>query len=107
MVGRKSARDPVKEKQWLEIVRRWKESGLNQSQFCKQESIDDKKFYYWQRQLKQRKLIELPRPKSKKVDPVPPAFLPIQVKPVQVPAPEEARVLLEIVTPAGYLVRIP
>lgn len=40
--------------QMLEMVDRWKQSGLSQKDFCKKESVTFHKFYYWYRRYRQQ-----------------------------------------------------
>ena len=47
-------RDLKKEKYWSEIIERHKRSGKSQAQFCKDESLNAHKFYYWNSVLAKR-----------------------------------------------------
>jgi len=47
-------RDLEKEKYWSEIIERHKRSGKSQAQFCKDESVNAHKFYYWHSVLAKR-----------------------------------------------------
>jgi len=100
-------RDPEKEKYWLAVMRRWQASGLNQSQFCRQENVPDARFFYWHKELKKRKLIEIAGTTAKKEGNGRPVFLPVEVKPVQDLQKRNGGQILEITTPGGYVVRIP
>ena len=40
-------RDLEKEKYWSEVIERHKRSGKSQAQFCRDESLNAHKFYYW------------------------------------------------------------
>lgn len=40
--------------QMVEMVDRWKQSGLSQKDFCKKESVTFHKFYYWYRRFHQK-----------------------------------------------------
>ena len=57
-----SNRDFKKEKYWLEIIERQKQSGKNQSQFCKDEGLADDKFSYWKKVLNKRYKEKKPTP---------------------------------------------
>jgi hypothetical protein len=46
--------NPEVRQQMLDLVDRWKQSGLSQSAFCKNESITFHKFYYWYRRFRQQ-----------------------------------------------------
>jgi hypothetical protein len=48
-------RDSDKEKYWSEIIKRHRESGKSQAQFCKDESLNAHKFYYWNSILAKRR----------------------------------------------------
>lgn len=47
-------RDLEKEKYWLGIVERQRQSGKSQAQFCKDEGLNDRQFYYWNSVLAKR-----------------------------------------------------
>jgi hypothetical protein len=47
-------RDVEKEKYWSEIIERHKRSGKSQAQFCKDESLNAHKLYYWNSVLAKR-----------------------------------------------------
>ena len=47
-------RDLEKERYWQEIIDRQKQSGKSIPQFCKDEGINDRQFYYWQSILTKR-----------------------------------------------------
>lgn len=42
----------VRRKQWLDIISACNASGLTKKDWCKQNGINIKSFYYWQRQLR-------------------------------------------------------
>jgi hypothetical protein len=48
------SRDFNKENYWREIIDRQRQSGKNQSQFCKDEGVADDKFSYWKKVLAKR-----------------------------------------------------
>ena len=43
-------RSEVKE-QWQQRLQAWRESGLNQKQWCEQNSIKQAQFWYWKKKL--------------------------------------------------------
>ena len=115
MAVRSTNRDLKKQQQWLEQVRRWQQSGLSQMEFCRREGLHDGKFYSWRSVLKKRGLVD-DQPEtgklksmSRSVAGAPACFVPVDVKPtpIQVNPPKDGLVALEIVTPGGYVVRIP
>lgn len=61
------SRDIKKEKYWQEIIERQRQSGKNQSQFCKDEGLASDKFSYWKKVLnkryKEKKPTQLPHNK--------------------------------------------
>ena len=112
MASGRARRDPQKEKHWLGIVRRWELSGLSQLEFCRTEGIADSSFYSWRRELTKRGLVDKVSSKPntaerKGISVKQPAFVPVEVK--ESPSGKGASVVhqLEIVTPGGYVVRIP
>ncbi len=73
-----SSRDPVKESYWREIIQRQRQSGKNQTQFCREEGLADDKFSYWKRALlKRQKEKKLPSIEGNKVG-VP--FVPVNIQ---------------------------
>lgn len=63
------ARDPQKEKFWVEKLAEQKRSGQTVRQFCEQHQLREVQFYYWQRALKGKRrekkqagFVELVRP---------------------------------------------
>lgn len=104
-----AGRDLSKQEYWLSVIQRWQESGLGQAEFCRNESICSKKLYAWRRSLTKRRLIKSAAASRvvKKTSEVAQAyFAPVEIKPmVDVKGVSLER--LEIVTPGGYVVRIP
>jgi hypothetical protein len=49
-----SKRDLKKEKYWSEVVKKHRQSGKSQAQFCKEEGLRDHQFYYWNSVLAKR-----------------------------------------------------
>ncbi len=113
MATKSTNRDFNKEQRWLEHLRQWQKSGLSQADFCRQEGLRENQFCYWRSALKKRGLVEgLPeRSKPKPVNEIaaPAYFVPVDVKPAPIPVdvPKNGLAVLEIVTPSGYVVRIP
>ncbi len=106
MAARKEKRDQAKQWYWIDLIQRWQDSGHSQATFCSQENVSVKQFYYWYRQLRARKLVPdvVPAVKTSKAAPAA-AFVPVQLNQAE---PAKARgFTLEIVTPAGYVIRIP
>ena len=61
-----AVREEYRLQKWAQIHRRCKESGLSNREFCRQNGIAEKTFYYWLRKLReaavsnQPELVELP-----------------------------------------------
>lgn len=47
-------RDPRKEQQWRQWLRRWQRSGLNVAAFCRQQGLPAPRFHAWRRILARR-----------------------------------------------------
>lgn len=47
--------------EWAEIYQRCKESGLSNREFCRQNGIAEKIFYYWLKKLRERNLEQQPQ----------------------------------------------
>jgi hypothetical protein len=49
---------------WKEHIRRWKESGLSQSEYCRKHGLKANRFWYWKKRLmpvrSQASLVEVP-----------------------------------------------
>jgi hypothetical protein len=61
-------RDLKKEKYWLELVEKHKESGKSQAQFCREQSLNAHQFHYWKTVLaKRRKTKDQAKPLESKV----------------------------------------
>ena len=61
--------------QWSEMIRACRESGLSNKEFCRQNGISEKTYYYWLRRLRQvacentqPKLVRLEAAKDKETD---------------------------------------
>jgi len=94
--------DPQRRQYWEEVVRRWQEGGQTVRAFCSAEGLHESAFYFWRRELAQRK--ELVVKKGKQVSAKKPAFLPVHV--VASHANETARGGVEIVLAQGRVVRV-
>ena len=45
-------RDELKE-QWQQRLKSWRESGLNQKQWCEQNNVRQHRFWYWKKKLEE------------------------------------------------------
>lgn len=59
----------AKQKHWQSIIEDWRQSGLSQSEYCRQHQIKPQHFYSWKNQLKKKLGQNDPKKKGK--------FLPI------------------------------
>jgi len=70
--------DPQKQRYWEDVVRRWRNGGQTVRAFCLAEGLHESAFYFWRRELAQRK-----KPAVKKGGAVSkkpgPSFLPVRV----------------------------
>lgn len=87
----KQRRDPQREQFWRETIAAWGNSGQSVSAFCSGRGLSEASFYGWRRTLRQRDL----RPASTLTVP---ALVPLRVL---------ADAVVEIVLPAGLVVRVP
>ncbi len=60
-------------KKWLEIMRQCAESGMTKRDYCLEQCINEKTFYYWQRRLRDRLSSSLQGPQD--ADALPQAFV--------------------------------
>ena len=89
-------RNDLKE-QWQQRLQSWRESGLNQKQWCEQNNIRQPQFWYWK-----KKLEEMPAALSHKSKNTP-AFVPVAL--ASTPTPREAEpTSLAITLPNGLMV---
>ena len=51
--------------QWAGIIQNQKESGLNVKSYCKESGINEQKYYYWQRKLREAANEKLTKDQSK------------------------------------------
>lgn len=49
-----AVRDEYRAQQWAAVVQECAVSGLSNREFCRQRGIAEKRFYYWQRKLRQQ-----------------------------------------------------
>jgi hypothetical protein len=47
-------RDPAKERQWRQWLRRWRRSGLTGRDFCAEHGLSEPSFYAWRREIARR-----------------------------------------------------
>lgn len=89
-------RNDLKE-QWQQRLQSWRESGLNQKQWCEQNNIRQPQFWYWK-----KKLEEVPAALPHKIKNTP-AFVPIAL--ASAPTPREAEpASLAVTLPSGLMV---
>ena len=48
-----AVRDEYRLQEWAQIHRRCKESGMSNREFCQQNGISEKTFYYWLKKLRE------------------------------------------------------
>lgn len=80
------ATEPSEAHDWHEHFARWRESGLSQSDYCRQAGLSRHKFKYWRRKLEPA---SLKKRRHKKRDS---GFVPLQVQ----PAPREPGLSLSL-----------
>ena len=84
--------NPALEQTWRDRVTRFQTSGLSVRDFCRSEGLSEPSFYSWRRTIAQR---DAPTATDA------PAFVPLHVRPLPVPA------ALELVLRSGHVLRIP
>ena len=52
----RASRDPAKERYWREKVKQWRESGMSQAQFCREQSLNTSTFATWRKIIRHRDL---------------------------------------------------
>ncbi len=109
MAARTPHRDLEKQKYWLNKIEQWRASGSSKMEFCRQQGVSIEQFYYWHRELRKRKLVkdELGNPAERQKNKHLAKFVPVEIKPVLETSGKTFVERLEIVTPGGYIVRIP
>lgn len=60
----------VKLQQWSEIFQMRKASGLTIAEYCRENSIQPSKYYYWLKRVRQAACDQLPAPISKPTNPI-------------------------------------
>ena len=48
-----AVREEYRLKEWTEVYRRCRESGLSNREFCRQNGAAEKAFYYWLRNMRE------------------------------------------------------
>jgi len=95
---------------WQAVLRRWRRSGVDLVEFGRREGINDTTLSWWARKLRMRdcdrvraKATSAPKQKSKPKAATESAFARVRVIEA---APRENAIAIEIVTRAGYVVRV-
>ena len=70
------------------LIRKWKKSGTNQKDFCRQHDISIHAFHYWQKKLRQKQSTPVP------------GFIPVET----VPPTNESNGEIQIQYPNGVVV---
>ena len=90
-------RDPAKERFWRQTLTEQVTSGQSVRAFCRQRQLNESVFYFWRRELKQRKADKEPDAKGGAL------FVPIVAEPVaKTTAPT-----IEMTLPSGSVLRWP
>jgi len=55
-----AVREEYRLQEWAQIYRRCKESGLSNREFCRQNGIAEKTFYYWLKKLREAAISSQP-----------------------------------------------
>ena len=42
----------IRYQQWVQVIQEWSNSGLTKRDYCRQNGIDEKKLYYYQRRIR-------------------------------------------------------
>lgn len=56
-----AVRDEYRLKEWTEVYRRCRESGLSNREFCRENGIAEKTFYYWLKKLREAAIDSKPQ----------------------------------------------
>jgi hypothetical protein len=92
--------DPERRRHWEEVMRRWREGGQTVRAFCHAENLRESAFYFWRRELTQRRRrTSKPAAGANNV----PSFLPVHLLK---PSATEAAHGVEIVLEKGRTVRV-
>ncbi|MEN6495789.1 MAG: hypothetical protein ABFD16_16025 [Thermoguttaceae bacterium] len=112
--------DPQRQRDWEEVMRRWRESGKAVRAFCRDEGVRESAFYFWRRELARRDgqgvgnairaqaslatpSARSPQQRSRWDGPTP-SFLPVRVvEPRRTEGPGGVEIVLE----QGRTVRVP
>lgn len=89
MSGRRC--DPELERFWRATLAAWEKSDQSVQVFCASRKLQEASFYRWRRTLRERD-------RRRPLGPQFPTFVPLRVVP---------QVVLEVVLPAGLVVRVP
>jgi hypothetical protein len=92
--------DPRKQHHWLQHVRRWQASQLSVREYCERQQLGEASFYAWKRTLQQRGLLSDTAPAAGRART--PLFVPVAVSTADATSHR-----LELVSPAGWTVRVP
>ena len=55
------ARNEYRKQQWTQIIRECQSSGLSNKEYCRQQGISEKSYYYWLRKLRNAAAGSLPQ----------------------------------------------
>jgi hypothetical protein len=93
--------DPSNERRWLELIRRWQQSGLGVRDFCKRQRLREANFFTWRRVLRQRGVLDELPPADGPRAATPPVFVKVAVDagPAAIPA-------IDLVLASGRLLRV-
>ena len=42
----------IRYQRWVQVIQDWNNSGLSKRDYCQQNAIDEKQFYYYQRRIR-------------------------------------------------------
>ena len=42
----------IRYQRWVQVIQGWSKSGLSKREYCQQNAIDEKQFYYYQRRIR-------------------------------------------------------
>ena len=42
----------IRYQRWVQVIQDWSKSGLSKRDYCQQNEIDEKQFYYYQRRIR-------------------------------------------------------
>ena len=56
-----AVREEYRLKEWTEVYRRCRESGLSNREFCRENGIAEKTFYYWLKKLREAAIDSQPQ----------------------------------------------